>query len=83
MSPSRDRDLVFTTWGPVHRRLRPHALRHYAATSWLRSGMGLDEVRRLLDHESISTTLRYSSLVASVLQHAHKKAAAIERLRLR
>jgi integrase/recombinase XerD len=67
---------------PPHRRLHPHSLRHFAATSWLRNGVGLDEVRRLLGHESLNTTLRYSSLVASDLQHAHKKAAAIERMRL-
>lgn len=67
---------------PLHRRLHPNALRHFAATSWLRNGMGLDEVRRLLGHASLSTTLRYSALVASDLAAAHKKAAAIERLRL-
>jgi len=67
---------------PSHRRLYPHALRHFAATSWLRNGVGIDEVRRLLGHESLSTTLRYSALVASDLQQAHKKAAAIERMRL-
>jgi len=67
---------------PLRRRLHPHALRGYAATSWLRSGMGLDEVRRLLGHESLSTTLRYSRLVSSDLSAAHRRAAAIERLRL-
>jgi site-specific recombinase XerD len=45
-------------------------------------GMGLDEVRRLLGHESLSTTLRYSSLVSADLQQAHRKAAVIERLGL-
>jgi len=67
---------------PDHRRLHPHALRHFAATSWLRGGAGVDEVRRLLGHESLSTTLRYSSLVGADLQRAHKRAGAIERLRL-
>ncbi|NWG12510.1 MAG: tyrosine-type recombinase/integrase [Acidobacteria bacterium] len=62
--------------------MHPHAFRHFAATSWLRNGVGIDEVRRLLGHESLSTTLRYSALVASDLQQAHKKAAAIERMRL-
>lgn len=61
---------------------RPPALRHYAATSWLRGGAGLDEVRRLLGHESLTTTLRNSSLVGGDLQRAHRKAGAIERLRL-
>jgi site-specific recombinase XerD len=67
---------------PAHRRLHPHALRHFAATSWLRGGAGLDEVRRLLGHESLNTTLRYSSLVGADLQRAHRHASAIERLRL-
>ncbi len=67
---------------PDHRRLHPHALRHFAATSWLRGGAGLDEVRRLLGHESLNTTLRYSSLVGADLQRAHRRAGAIERLRL-
>jgi site-specific recombinase XerD len=66
----------------AHRRLHPHALRHFAATSWLRGGAGLDEVRRLLGHESLATTLRYSNLVGADLQRAHKRAGAIERLRL-
>jgi site-specific recombinase XerD len=65
-----------------HRRIHPHALRHFAATSWFRNGVGLDEVRRLLGHESLATTLRYSSLVSSDLQAAHKRAGAIERMRL-
>ncbi len=67
---------------PNHRRLHPHALRHFAATSWLRAGVGLDEVRRLLGHESLNTTLRYSNLVGTDLQRAHRKAGAIERMRL-
>jgi site-specific recombinase XerD len=67
---------------PSHRRLHPHALRHFAATSWLRNGVGLDETRRLLGHASLATTLRYSSLVSADLQRAHKAAGAIERLRL-
>lgn len=67
---------------PPQRRIHPHALRHFAATSWLRNGVRLDEVRRLLGHESLATTLRYSALVSSDLQAAHKKAGAIERMRL-
>jgi site-specific recombinase XerD len=67
---------------PAHRRLHPHVLRHFAATSWLRNGVGLDKVRRLLGHESLNTTLRYSPLVSADLQQAHRKAGAIERMRL-
>jgi site-specific recombinase XerD len=39
-------------------------------------------VRRLLGHESLATTLRYSALVASDLQQAHRRTAAIERMKL-
>ncbi|HLW49248.1 MAG TPA: tyrosine-type recombinase/integrase [bacterium] len=67
---------------PANRRLHPHALRHFAATSWLRGGAGLDEVRRLLGHESLATTLRYSSLVGADLRRAHRRAGAIERLHM-
>lgn len=67
---------------PPTRRLYPHALRHHAATSWIRCGMGLDEVRRLLGHSSLNTTLRYSSLVSADLSAAHRRAGAIERLNL-
>ena len=67
---------------PRDRRLHPHALRHFAATAWLRNGMGLDQARRLLGHTSIAMTLRYSSLVAADLQRAHREVAAIERLGL-
>jgi integrase/recombinase XerD len=67
---------------PEHRRLHPHALRHLAATTWLRHGMGLDQVRRLLGHASLQTTLRYSSLVSADVQGAHRSAAAIERMGL-
>ena len=64
----------------LERRLHPHKLRHFAATSWLRNGMGLDHVRRLLGHSGVSMTLRYSSLVAEDLQRAHREVAVIELL---
>jgi len=63
-------------------RVSPHGLRHFAATSWLRGGAGLDEVRRLLGHESLDTTLRYSRLVGADLARAHRAAGGIERLGL-
>lgn len=67
---------------PIHRRIHPHGLRHLAATSWLRAGMPLEEVRRLLGHSALGTVLRYSSLVSADVQAAHRRAAAIERMRL-
>lgn len=63
-----------------NRRLHPHALRRFAATSWIRAGMGPEQVRLLLGHSSMATTLKYLSLVSADLQQAHREAAAIERL---
>ncbi len=68
---------------PDNRRLHPHALRHFAATSWLRSGMGVEAVRRLLGHSSLDVTTRYSNLVSADLREEHRRAAAIERIGLR
>lgn len=64
---------------PTERRLHPHALRHLATTMWLRNGVGIDETRRMLGHNSLNTTLRYSSLVSADLQRAHREAGAIDR----
>ena len=35
--------------------LRPHMLRHTAATNWLRAGAGIDVVRDLLGHASLAS----------------------------
>jgi hypothetical protein len=42
---------------PLDRHLHPHTLRHLAETSWLRNGMGLDQVGRLSDYTSPDTRL--------------------------
>jgi len=51
-----------------------HALRHTFATKMLKAGMTLNDVRLLLGHSSIQTTLRYGHLEAS---DASPKAVAI------
>lgn len=40
-----------------------HRLRHTCATMWLRSGMDLETVQKLLGHSHISQTLGYAELV--------------------
>jgi integrase/recombinase XerD len=67
---------------PRDQWLHPHGLRHFAATCWLRHGVGLDQVRRLLGHSTIQMTLRYSALVPADLRDAHRAAAVVERLGL-
>lgn len=51
-----------------------HTLRHTFATKMLKAGMTLNDVRVLLGHSSINTTLRYGHLEAS---DASPKAVAI------
>jgi integrase/recombinase XerD len=39
--------------------VRPHMLRHSAATNWVRAGVDLDVVRALLGHASLASTTVY------------------------
>jgi site-specific recombinase XerD len=39
--------------------VRPHMLRHSAATNWIRAGVDLDVVRALLGHASLASTTVY------------------------
>lgn len=39
--------------------VRPHMLRHTAATNWVRAGVHLDVVQKLLGHASLASTVVY------------------------
>ena len=39
--------------------VRPHMMRHTAATNWIRAGVDLDVVRALLGHVSLASTTVY------------------------
>lgn len=60
-------------------RKTPHVLRHSFATALVRHDAGLDSVKELLGHSSLSTTQIYTHLSFSELQHnyqlAHPRAA--------
>lgn len=45
-----------------------HRLRHTCATNWLRAGMDLEKVSRLLGHASITETMGYTELVSDDIQ---------------
>jgi site-specific recombinase XerD len=47
-----------------------HRFRHTCATEWLRSGMELEKVRRLLGHATIHQTLCYAQIVTGDLASA-------------
>jgi site-specific recombinase XerD len=60
----------------IGKRVTPHALRHTAATCWLRAGGDLEAVRTLLGHASLRTTQRYLHAGVATLAATVDRAAA-------
>ena len=54
-------------------KTHPHRFRRTGATFALRRGMPIEQVSRLLGHESIETTQIYLDLSEKELEYAHKK----------
>jgi len=63
------------------RKIGPHALRHYAATSILKQTGDLELVRQVLRHESLAMTLRYAHLARPELSRKFRRASPIDTLR--
>ena len=68
---------------PRERWLHPHALRHWGATAWLRSGVGLESLRLQLGHSSLAVTSKYLHLVPDDVQREHMRASPLSRLGIR
>ncbi len=56
------------------KKLSPHVLRHTFATSMLNHGAGIESVRRLLGHESVSTTEIYTHTTFEQLRRVYEDA---------
>lgn len=57
-----------------------HRFRHTCATEWLRAGMPLQDVSRLLGHASIQQTLAYAKIVEKdILRSVEEHEAAFEK----
>jgi site-specific recombinase XerD len=63
------------------RKIGPHALRHYAATSILRQTGDLELVRQVLRHESLAMALRYAHLTKPDVSAKFKRASPLDNLR--
>ena len=63
------------------RKIGPHALRHYAATSILRQTGDLELVRQILRHESLAMTLRYAHIAKPEISRKFRRASPLDNLR--
>lgn len=62
---------MFRRWeGRTSVRVRPHQLRHTAATRWVRAGHPLDVVQELLGHKSLDSTQVYLHASAEEMRAA-------------
>lgn len=63
------------------RKIGPHALRHYAATSILKQTGDLELVRQVLRHESLTMTLRYAHIAKPEISRKFRRASPLDNLR--
>jgi integrase/recombinase XerD len=63
------------------RKIGPHALRHYAATSILKQTGDLELVRQVMRHESLAMTLRYAQLTKPDVSRKFRRASPLDNLR--
>jgi len=63
------------------RKVGPHALRHYAATSILKQTGDLELVRQVLRHESLAMALRYAHLAKPDVSRKFRRASPLDNLR--
>lgn len=54
-------------------RITPHIFRHTTATIALRNGMPIEQVRQLLGHARLDTTLLYTDLDQQEVMNSHRK----------
>ena len=57
---------------PIH-HVHPHKFRRTMATTAIDKGMPIEQVRRLLGHEKIDTTLHYAMVKQSNVKMSQKK----------
>ena len=54
-------------------KVHPHRFRRTLATSAIDKGMPIEQVQKLLGHQSIDTTLQYSMVSQNNVKESHRK----------
>lgn len=67
----------------VDKKAGPHILRHTFATEFLRAGGGIEQLRKILRHASVTITERYLHLIDEDVQAEHLKISPIASMRKR
>lgn len=57
----------------LQRTITPHVFRHTTATTALRNGMPIEDIRELLGHENIETTLVYARTSVERVRMNHQR----------
>lgn len=57
----------------INRSVYPHLIRHTTATSALNRGMTISELKELLGHEKMDTTLIYAKIAKNAVHSSHTK----------
>lgn len=60
----------------LSRHIKPHEIRHTMATNAIRGGMPIEELKTILGHESLETTLIYVCFDEEKLKQDHKRCLA-------
>lgn len=57
----------------IERRIHPHLIRHTTATDARSHGMPIEEIKELLGHVNIATTLEYADVTEAATKSSHKR----------
>lgn len=57
----------------LQRTITPHVFRHTTSTTALRNGMPIEDIRELLGHENIETTLVYARASVERVRMNHQQ----------
>ncbi|MFX0560990.1 tyrosine-type recombinase/integrase [Tepidibacillus infernus] len=60
--------------------LSPHMFRHYFATSYIKNGGDIFELKELLNHKNVQTTIRYVTSNKEHIKNSHLKYSPINQI---